>query len=133
MNDGFGALAIRAFAANAALPIAGATVRIRGAEEENSDIAYSLLTDRDGVTERISLPTPPRELSLSSLPSSLPYALYDVEIEAEGYYPKRVGGVTVFSGIATELPVNLIPRDGRAADLPRGNQSVQIPKNTDLE
>lgn len=120
-----GSLSVRAYTAGGALPISGAIVRIFGAEDENREIVYSLLTDLDGVTEHISLPTPPRELSENPDSASPPFAIYDIEVEKEGYFSKRLYNVPVFEGINSEQPIAMIPI---SEDLPRGNLSA----DTDL-
>lgn len=95
--------------AGAALPVSDAVVRIRGADEENRFIEYSLLTDVDGVTPPISLPTPPKVASLSPRAPESPYSSYEVEIVKSGYYTKRLVGLAMFSGIDTILPIDMIP------------------------
>ena len=109
MPDSTGTLRIRAYTAGGALPVSGAIVRIRGAEENNRNISYSVVTDRDGLTPKVTLPAPNVDYSLSPDPAESPFAVYDVEITASGYYPKRIIGLTVFSGIDSVQLVNLIP------------------------
>ena len=132
MLDSEGVLRIRAYTAGGALPVEGALVEIRGAEEENSTVVYSVLTDRDGITEPIALPAPSLSYSLSPSPSEKPFALYDVDISAEGYYPKRIVGVSVFSGINSWQNANMIPLGSGAGDYPRGNVNAIIPENNSL-
>ena len=125
-----GSLRIRAYTAGGALPVVGATVRIRGAEEANRLVNYSLTTDRDGITESVSLPAPSVEYSLSPDPVESPFALYDVEIVAPGYYSKTIKGLTVFSGVESIQLVNMIPGDaGNTENYPRGNINTVITEN----
>ncbi len=116
-----GYMTVRAYTAGGALPVEGATVRIRGAEEGNRDIVYSLLTDRDGVTERVSLPAPPRELSEYPDPTDVPFAIYDIEIIKEGYFTKRIYNVPVFDGINSEQLIAMIPSSENPENFPMGN------------
>ena len=132
MLDSEGVLRIRTYTASGALPVEGAVVEIRGAEEENSTVVYSVLTDRDGITEPIALPAPSLSYSLSPSPSEKPFALYDVNINAEGYYPKRILGVSVFSGINSWQNANMIPISSGVGEYPRGNVNVIIPENESL-
>jgi hypothetical protein len=120
-----GSLSVRAYTAGGAIPIKGAVVRIFGAEDENREVVYSLLTDEDGITEHISLPTPPR--GLSEIPDSTvpPFAIYNVEVEKDGYFSKRLYNLPVFEGVNSEQPIAMIPL---SYDLPRGNLSA----DTDL-
>lgn len=55
-------------AANDALPVEDVIIHVRGADEENRFIEYSLLTDRDGKTQKLALPAPPARYSLYPSP-----------------------------------------------------------------
>ena len=134
-QDRFGFLTVRVFKAGGALPVEGAIVRIRGAEELNSTVVHSLLTDSDGLTERVSLPTPKASLSQSPNPTELPYALYNVEVVGGGFYIKRLFNVAVFENTETLLPVNLIPRDisDNGSNYPHGSINSVIHENERLE
>lgn len=133
MLDSSGTLTVRAYTAGGALPVAGAIVRIFGASEENRQVVFSGVTDRDGVTDKYILPAPKESLSLAPSPAELPFSLYDLEISAEGYYTKRINGLTVFSGINSIQLVNMIPGSGNMVeDYPRGNINYIIPENEDL-
>ncbi len=107
--DGLGALNIKTYLAQDALPIPGALVRIYGVDELNREVEYSRITDIDGATGYISLPAPDAAFSLEPGAAERPYALYDVKIVLEGFYDKAVNNVAVFSGVTTLLPVNMIP------------------------
>jgi hypothetical protein len=105
----------------------GAIARITGGEESNRDIARSLITDNDGITPKVKLPTPKRSYSLTPEDEESPFALYDVEVTAEGYFTKRIIGVAIFSGINAILPVNMIPEsDSPNANYPKGNVNSVI-------
>lgn len=133
MLNSNGRLRIRAYTAGGALPISGATVRIKGAEEDNRLVAYTLVTDRDGLTQEITLPAPSVEYSLSPDPAEQPYAVYDLEITAPGYYTKRIRGLTIFSGVNSIQLINMIPDSGsNINEYPRGNINTVIPENQNL-
>ena len=126
-----GGLRIRAYTAGGALPVGGATVRIFGAEENNREVVYSLVTDRDGLTPEVLLPAPSVSYSLEPNPSEQPYALYDVEIIARGYFTRRINGLTVFPDISSVQLINMIPDSGNGmSDYPRGNINTVIPENS---
>ena len=134
MLNSQGRLAIRALTAGGALPVEGTVVRIIGAEEANRLVAYSLLTDLDGLTESAVLPAPNIEYSLSPDPAELPYATYDVEISAPGYFSRRIYGVSVFSGVDSILPIAMIPlSDGDEQNYPIGSINATITQNAMLE
>ena len=134
MSD-YGQFMARAYTAGA-LPVEGAIIRIVGGEEGNRTVAYSLITDRDGATDTIQLPAPRGSLSMEPDSSELPYSVYDLEISAEGYYPRRIYGITVFSGVKTIQEINMIPSsdnpEERIRDYPRGNINAVIPPNEEL-
>jgi len=125
MLEDYGGFTARA-SVGGAYPVEGALIRILGAEEDNRDIAYAVLTDRDGLTPKIALPAPRKSYSLSPNEPT-PYAIYDVEASAEGYYPKRIYGVSVFPDTDSLLEVNMIPSDSRTEDdKPKGNLDAEV-------
>lgn len=130
-----GSLSARVYVAREAVPISGALVRIMGAEEFNLQVMHSVLTDEDGITPSIPLPTPNRSYSLGAGNSETPYAIYDVLIAKDGYYTKRIRSVAVFAGVDAVLPVNMIPyiafSDG--GSYPRGNINATVRENERLE
>ena len=128
-----GTLRIRTYTAGGALPVNNALVKIKGAEEDNRLVAYTLITDRDGLTPLVTLPAPNVEFSLSPGPSEKPYSVYDVEISSPGFYTKRINGLTVFPGVNSIQLVNMIPSSGNSAEeYPRGNINTVIPDTNDL-
>ena len=130
--DKLGTLLVRTYTAGDAYPVENAIVRVRGAMEENAFIEYSFLTDRDGMTEKISLPTTSLEYSQSPNPPEQPYALYDVEVIKEGYYPKRIYNIAIFENNSTTLPVNMIPlEDG--VSYPQDTLESYLFENPNLE
>ena len=130
-----GTLSVRAYSAGEAEPISGAVVRIKGAEEDNRFVIYSLLTDYDGITKTVTLPAPAKSNSLSPGAKEIPYSVYDIEITKDGFYTKRFFNVAVFSGINAVLPVNMIPNGNNAVhdNFPHGNLNVIITENPSLE
>ena len=128
MLNSEGKLRIRAYTAGGALPVENALVKIKGAEENNRLVAYTLVTDFDGLTPEVTLPAPSLEYSLSPDPVEAPYSIYDVEISAPGFYTKRISGLTVFPGVNSIQLVNMIPYSGEGSqDYPRGNINMIIP------
>lgn len=129
-----GTISIRVFTAGGALPIAETVVRITGIDEENRFVEYSILTDVDGLTNKIPLPTPARSFSLSPYSPEVPYANYDIEIVADGYYPKTIHNVAIFSGINAIQEVNMIPSGISQNPLyPTNNLNTTVYENPNLE
>ena len=102
-------MTIRSFSAGGALPIKNAIIRISGADEVTRFVEFSVQTDINGVSPKITLPAPAKSLSLSPSPAEVPYALYNIEITKDGYYTKRINNVAVFSGTDAFQLVNMIP------------------------
>lgn len=105
---GKGYLIVKVSTARGAIPLEGASVNIRGAEPSNSDIIYSLISDRDGITKKVELPTPLR--GLSEVPGNIaPYALYDIDVFKEGYRDLVLKDVSVFDSITSIQGAVMIP------------------------
>ena len=102
-------LVVRVSAAQGAYPIERATVIVESDDEYDRIVPKSAETDRDGNTPPFILPTPPRVYSLSPNESEVAYATYSVFVTKDGYYPKLIRNLPMFDGVATTLPVNLIP------------------------
>lgn len=128
MLNSYGQLEIRATKANGALPVKDAIVRIKGAEEENRFIVYSVLTDIDGNTASISLPTPSASISKDAGGEDIGYSIYDIEISKDGYYPKVIRSVPIFPGIKSIQPINMIPlsEEDPMKDYPKGNLNTNV-------
>ncbi len=113
-----GKLIVRVSAARGAVPIENATVIIQGKEPENEDIMLSLITNRDGLTDRVTLPAPSISLSQEPRPSKKPYSTYNIEVYKEGYYPQHYNGVPIFEGITAVQNAAIIPLSESAASAP---------------
>ncbi len=110
--DSYGRLIVKTLGAEEAFPVPDATVRIRGEEEINKEIIYTLFTDEDGVTETVSLPAPDAANSESPYAPKPAFYNYEVTVTKDGYYSKVVRAVGVFPEILSVLTVNMIPYVG---------------------
>ena len=107
-SRGLGYMIVRVTTARGAIPLENAAVTVRGNESANENVLYSLSTNSDGLTERISLPAPPK--SNSETPNAQkPYATYSVDVFADGYVPLHLSNVPVFSSIISIQPAIMIP------------------------
>ncbi len=132
-NGSFGILSFRTYTAGGALPVPGAMIRVRGTDGVAKDFKTTLVTDRDGVSGNIVLPTPDVALSLSPGANEAPYSLFEVEITAPGYFPKRISGLTVFPGVNSVQLINMIPETSEPIEnIPRGSLDSEIPENQGL-
>ena len=107
-----GYLRIRASSASGAFPIEGVIIRITGSDENNLGVDYSFYTDRNGLSDLISLPAPNIAYSLSPSPSEKPYSNYNIEIYKDGFYPKKIIDAAIFAERTAILPIDLIPNAG---------------------
>ena len=124
-SSGTGYLLVRVSTALGAIPLEGATVTVRehtnAAEGTRGAVIVTTRTDRDGKSQRIALAAPPR--SQSFYPNSgLPYALYNVDVEQIGYYPRFFNAVPVYDTVTSIQPAVLVPiaesarQDGVSSD-----------------
>ena len=107
--DGTGSIKIRTYIASDAMPLEGVVVKIYGTDDYNKDVLYSLITDSNGLTKEIPLPAPPKSLSTSPGAPQSPYSVYTVELAKEGFYPKIISNVPIFSDTTALLPIEMIP------------------------
>ena len=126
-----GTLTVRTYTAGGALPVENTVVRVSGVDENNRFVEFSVLTDADGITQKITLPSPSISYSLSPSAQEIPYAVYDVEVSHDGYYTKTIKNVAIFSGTNSNQPINMIPISvtNGGADYPRGNLNALITEN----
>ncbi|MBQ8331040.1 MAG: hypothetical protein IJX94_00895 [Clostridia bacterium] len=106
--ESVGYLIVKVTTARGAIPLEGASVNIRGGDAENSGVLYSLRTNRDGQTQKVTLPTPPR--SASETPTNItPYANYNVDVFLDGYVPLSFQNVPIFPSIVSIQPAVMVP------------------------
>ena len=104
-----GFLIIKVSTANGAIPIENASVIIQGKDESNQNVLLSLLTNRDGLTPKITLPAPSSNLSQAPTPSQKPYSTYNIDVFKEGYYPQHYNGVPIFQNVTAVQNAHIIP------------------------
>lgn len=101
---GTGYIVVQVTTASSSIPLEGAAVTVR----QDGKVLYELRSGRDGRTERMALPAPPR--ADSQRPGGAPpYALYNIEVFLNGYERALYNGVPVFDGITAIQQANLIP------------------------
>lgn len=107
----YGYLIVRVSTARGAIPLSGAAVNIRGGSDTEGGILHSLVTDADGRTNRVALPTPQK--SASQTPDNgIPYAMYRVDVFRDGYIPISFENVPVFPSVLSVQPAVLVPENG---------------------
>ncbi len=82
-------------------PVPNAKVTIFEGDLDNRQVLDVAFTDDSGKTREFVLPTPEKSLSLNSANSQLPYALYGMLIQADGYIDNIHLNIPVFSGVTS--------------------------------
>lgn len=99
-----GYLLVSVRTADGVLLIPGATVRVYN---DAGDLISEQITNRDGYTTEIQVPTPPLSYSLSPNPSGKPYAEVSIFIEKEGFNLAEYVNAPVFPNVVTIQQTNL--------------------------
>ena len=111
---GTGYLIVRVSTALGAIPVENATVTVRSNLTENlsgtdrGSIIQVLTSNRDGNTPRIALDAPARSNSMSP-GNAIPYATYNIDIEADGFYRQYFSNVPIYDGVTSIQPATLAP------------------------
>lgn len=101
-----GYLTIQARTAHDALPLSGAQIWITDGQEKT---IYHLTTDESGETEKVSLETLDRSLSLDPDFRGLPYISYHVLAFAKGFNSFHIAGIPILEGETSIQPIEFIP------------------------
>ena len=104
-NTGTGMLQFRSYTASEAYPVPDVQVTV----QRSDGTTIQLSTGSTALSEAISIPCPPRSLSLSPDNTILPYATCNIHAEKEGYLPVDVKGVQIFDTITSVQPLDMIP------------------------
>ena len=105
-NPAYGNLKIRVSAANGAVPIKGAKAIVSKEIENNNVIFFEGYTDKSGVIEKISLPTPELDMNDMDVPEK---ATYKLVIK---YLPENVDqtyDVNMYDNICVVQNINIVP------------------------
>lgn len=102
-----GELQIRVNSSIGALPVENATIEISYTGDPNSTIE-SVKTDRNGVTDTITLDTPPLEYSMSPSENQ-PYAEYTFRVSAPDFETITITGAELMSGVKALQDVSIAP------------------------
>ena len=116
-NTRRGSLRFRTSTARGALPVAGAKVVVSKEIGGRKHVFYSLTTDNSGLTQVMSLPAPPKELSETPDSSIQPYSLYNAEVSAAGYNDVFIRDIPVFEGVLSLQKVAMVPEIGQGTEV----------------
>ena len=97
-------------------PVKNAKVTIFTGDYPNMNIIDTDLTDQSGRTKVFTLPTPEKSLSLQEDNTLLPYAVYNMLIEADGYIKNIHLNIPVFSDVTSLQQSNLLLEETAGQD-----------------
>ena len=103
-----GFLMVAVTTARGTLPLPGALVTVYAQDDGKPVLYRTVRTDISGRTPIIELPAPALEGSLSP-DQPLPYLNYSVKVNLPDYQSAEVRDISIFSGIASTLPIPLSP------------------------
>ncbi|MCL2362868.1 MAG: peptidoglycan-binding protein [Defluviitaleaceae bacterium] len=70
-------------------------------------ILHDIHTNKRGITEKVPLEAPPKELALDPDYTGIPYSTYSVRAQADGFATQIIHGVRIFDTIVSILPINM--------------------------
>ncbi len=89
-------------------PVPRARVTVFRGEPNNMQVLLTGYTDQSGRTEEFVLETPSKSESQSPNGSLIPYARYNMMVEAEGYISNIHLNIPVFSGVTSLQRSNMM-------------------------
>ena len=107
-NPSLGSLIAIVTSIRSLYPVKGAKVTVFTGTPDNKTVIATDTTDESGRTGVFLLPTPAKQLSLQSGSTILPYAEYNMLVEAEGYLDTIHLNIPVFSGVTSLQQSNLL-------------------------
>lgn len=110
-NSEYGYLEVQVFTATGGIPISNAQVTITKGLDKAKELINVLYTNRNGKTDVIKLPAPPKENSLTPQQGKEIYSIYNIKTVKEGFITVENINVAIFSGQRSIQPVNMLPLD----------------------
>ncbi len=107
-SAGQGSLVVQVTLAKGAIPVPDALVMVSGGPNFQEAIA-TLSTDQSGRTEKLVLSAPSSIYSQTPGSDTLPYSLYQIQVEKPGYYTETALRIPIFDQVDSIQPISLIP------------------------
>ena len=111
-SEGMGYMIVRVTTARGAIPLEGATVTVSDYfdedKKERGNAIYTLKTNASGLTDKLALPAPPRELSMAP-GNGKSYQSYILTVTKEGFADQKYINVPVFEGITAIQNADMVP------------------------
>ncbi len=103
----------RVFTGRGSVPLNGATVTISKVFGDSKFVFDKLQTDSSGLTPIINLPAPRKELSQTPDGEKLPYSLYNIEIESDGFNKMTFRDVAIYEEMLAVQQAYMTPTANR--------------------
>lgn len=107
-----GRLKVQCFNGNNYIPVDRCKVSVRKSIDsesiDESNTTFQLITNDIGLTDTIELDAPPIEYSLNANSTKLPYSLYDIRVERNGFETLLIRGCQIFPEQVAYQRCNLI-------------------------
>lgn len=107
-NSSSGKLIVMVTAIRSLYPIKNAKITVFKGDTQNKAVITTAITNESGRTERIILPAPDKKFSETAGSDTIPYALYNLLVEADGYIDNIHLNIPIFSGVTSIQRVNLL-------------------------
>lgn len=88
--------------------VPNAKVTVFTGTPENMQIIDTSFTDQNGKTKEFVLSTPPKSLSIDSENTQIPYSLYNMMFEADGFLTNIHLNIPVFPSVTSRQTSNLL-------------------------
>ena len=126
-TDGTGGLVAVVTTFRQLYPVPNARVTVFTGNIEDKQIVATDVTDQSGRTGVIRLDTPSKQLSQQADRNNLPYANYNMLVEADGYIDNIHLNIPVFSGVTSIQGSNmmLIETAGTDKDAQIFNEGIE--------
>ena len=98
-------------------PVPNAKVTVFTGNYENMNVVDYAFTDNSGRTKVFTLPAPSNTLSLDEDNKQIPYAVYNMLVEADGYVDNVHLNIPVFSGVTSIQGSNMILKETAGANM----------------
>lgn len=106
--SGTGYLVVRVTTASGAIPLEDALVTVKEYSQDNDEIITVKKTNSSGLTEKISLPAPSKNISLGAGRGKA-YSTYYIEVLKDNYIPQHYINVPIFDGVTAIQNADMIP------------------------
>ena len=93
-----GKLKVKCFIGQNFIPVDRVKITVNGRGDYATKRVINLTTDSTGMTEEIELDAPPLEYSLDINSNKIPYSIYDITVERDGFDTIIIRGCQVFPG-----------------------------------